>query len=283
MKKILFGCVLALLAVTAGLFGQSQLITDSLTQIDSTIQAMPEHKICGHRRHHKFGPRPHFEISEGNSLNWSGYVAATNLSHPVKGSVSAVIGSWIVPHLSSSSHPTYSSIWVGIDGFSNATVEQIGTEQDWYSGGQHNFAWFEMYPSGLYEIVGFPVNVNDHMAAEVVYEGNGVFSMTIVNYTHNVYTVIPTSYTTSLTAQRSSAEWIVEAPSSSSGVLPLAHFGTAALSSCEAEINGVVGAINNGHWANEPLTMVTQNGIVKAVPSNLGSGGTSFTVSWEHE
>src|SRR5205823_5527538 len=80
------------------------------------------------------------------STNWSGYSSFTSLQHPATGSVTSVIGSWTIPTLSPSTQTTFSSAWVGIDGFSDQTVEQIGTEQDWYNGKQVNYAWFEMYP-----------------------------------------------------------------------------------------------------------------------------------------
>ena len=47
----------------------------------------------------------------------------------------------------SGSGPTYSSVWVGIDGYSSNTVEQIGTEQDVSANGKTSYyAWYEMYP-----------------------------------------------------------------------------------------------------------------------------------------
>src|SRR5690348_12236358 len=60
------------------------------------------------------------------STNWSGY-AVTGPN----GSVSSVQGSWIVPSVTCAKHSaTYSSYWVGIDGFSSGTVEQTGTDSD---------------------------------------------------------------------------------------------------------------------------------------------------------
>lgn len=227
---------------------------------------------------------PHIPIADasGTSQNWSGYAALTNLSHPQKNVVTAVDGSWIVPTLSSASHTTYCSLWVGIDGYSDSTVEQIGTESDWSNGHQQNYAWFEMYPNYSYEITGFPVRPGDVISASVVYEGNGIFVLTMANSTAGVHTTIPTSYTTSHTAQRSSAEWILEAPYSG-GILPLSHFNTAHFNNCTATINGVTGAINNSHWVDDQLTMVTSNGTVKAATSALSSNGESFTVVWHHE
>ena len=139
-----------------------------------------------------------------------------------------------------------------------------------------------MYPNFSYEIVGFPANPGNHISASVVYQGNGVFVLSIANLTAGVHTTIPTSYTKSKTAQRSSAEWILEAPYSG-GILPLSHFGTANFSSCTATINNIHGAINNAHWVDDVLTMVTAAGAPKAVPSSLTANGQAFSVVWRHE
>jgi hypothetical protein len=104
----------------------------------------------------------------------------------------------------------------------------------------------------------------------------------MVNDTRRVSVTIPTSYTISHTAQRSSAEWIAEAPYSN-GILPLSHFGTAHFSNCVATINGVQGAINYHVDKDDALTMITANGAPKAVPSALSANGQAFTVTWDHE
>ena len=139
-----------------------------------------------------------------------------------------------------------------------------------------------MYPKGSYQIVGFPVNVSDVISAEVKYTGSNTFQLTIVNHTHNVYSVVPSSYTKSSTALRNSAEWIVEAPFSNQ-VLPLADFGIVSLNNCTATINGTKGPINSSHWANDPLTMATKGGVIKSLPSSLASGGESFSTTWKHQ
>jgi len=225
---------------------------------------------------------PHVHVKESASLNWAGYAVVTSLSSPANNAVTSVSGTWQVPTISRSSGTTYSSLWVGMDGYSSSTVEQIGTEHNWANGKQQNYVWFEMYPQYPYEIVGFPLSVGDSISASVVYKGNNVFQMTIVNNTRNVAFVVPTSYTTSALAKRSSAEWIAEAPYSSS-VLPLADFHTITFSNCMATINGINGAINNPVWKFDPLTMITNNGAVKALISTLTSNGKGFSVTWNHQ
>jgi len=233
---------------------------------------------------------PHIRNRNGTSSNWGGYAAATSLASPQRNSVSAVRGSWTIPAVSSSgSSSTYSSFWVGIDGYSDGTVEQIGTEQDWTPSGQQNYVWFEMYPHGGYEITGFPIEAGDEFGAGVTYIGGGTFILGITNFTRGTAYTVPTRYTQMKRAQRSSAEWIVEAPYSG-GVLPLADFGKAAFSHCTATVNGTSGPINNtGYWQDDPISMESTAGVLKARPSALtdstssGTTTSAFTIQWYHE
>jgi hypothetical protein len=223
---------------------------------------------------------PNHKLKNGVSTNWSGYAAETNLSKPLSGSVSDVKGQWTVPSVAcdvSTGH-TYSSAWVGIDGYSNGTVEQVGTEQDCNFGSPVNYAWYEMYPK-------YPVRITmsarpgDVMSAEVHYNGNNKFVLTINNLTLNQ----AFSTTQKASAKRQSAEWVVEAPSSTGGVLPLANFATAYFTNASATINGVAGPISSGAWTYDPITMADASGTTKATPSALDTTGQAFSVTWNHQ
>jgi hypothetical protein len=231
--------------------------------------------------HHRQTGAPHLRIAEGTSANWSGYAAQSTGGSGVAGSVTDVQGSWIVPTVTGKKRTTtYSSCWVGIDGYSDGTVEQLGTESDWTSRGQQNYAWFEMYPAGGYKINGFPVVAGDKISAEVAYLGNNVYQLTIVNETHPASFVVPSSYTTTSSGLRTSAEWIAEAPSSFGGVLPLANFGTVKFSNCQATLSGVTGPINTAGFF-DPLTMIDPKGGT-ATPSGITdtASTSSFTVTY---
>ncbi len=201
------------------------------------------------------------------STNWSGY-ATTGTTY------TDVQGSWVQPTATCARRQTsYSSFWVGIDGDTTNSVEQTGTDADCSRGTPTYYAWYEMYPA-------FPVNLSgtvrpgDSMTAEVKYNGSGSFTLSIKNNTRGwTFSVNKTS----TTAARGSAEWIAEAPSSSSGVLPLANFGTMSFTNSTA--NGV--SISSNPNPDE-LVMETSGGTVKAQPSALGSGGNSFSVTWHH-
>jgi Peptidase A4 family len=209
-----------------------------------------------------------------DSTNWSGYAIESNLSSPAAKVVTDVRGSWFVPPVTSSPSG-YSSVWVGIDGYASSTVEQVGTEQD--SSGSY-YAWYEMYPRSSHYI--HQVYPGDAISAEVLYQGNNFYRLTITDST----TDHAFSYSTrqKVNAQRMSAEWVVEAPSSFGGVLPLANFGTAKITNAQATLGGVTGSISdppNPTWQYDPMTMVTASG-VKALPSVLSADGSSFSVAW---
>lgn len=235
-------------------------------------------------RHHA----PRFRNSEGTASNWGGYAVQTSLASPQKHVVSAVHGSWVIPKVSpSASADTYSALWVGIDGYSDNSVEQLGTEQDWTPRGQTNYVWFEMYPHASFLIPDFPIEPGDKFSASVNYASGGLFILSITNETKSVAYTVPPRYTKMKTAGRESAEWIVEAPFSG-GVLPLADFGTVSFSSCSVTLNGIAGAINNPNWQYDNIIMASDR-IVKARPSSLRDSTvrdvttSAFSARWYHE
>jgi len=226
------------------------------------------------------------------STNWSGY-AVTGAT----GSVTSASGSWIVPTVTGS-NGQYAAFWVGIDGYNSATVEQTGilaqvtsnrrTSQTTY------YAWYEFYPlESIIEITtatspsGTPATVKpgDTIFASVTYS-SPTFTLTINDKTEG-WTFTTTGSQSGAT--ESSAEWIVEAPSSYFGVLPLANFGTAVFGAdntgvtgtCDATIGGASGAINSFGSSVVQINMVTNRGTLKDSTSALSSDGTSFSVTWK--
>src|SRR2546426_3100607 len=209
------------------------------------------------------------------STNWSGYAVTGSSS-----SVSIAKGSWTVPAIQGSCPSTnqYSSFWVGIDGFNSGTVEQTGTDSDCQNGAPTYYAWFEFYPHPSFLINGMTITPGDHITAQASFSGRS-FTVTITDTTAGA------SFSTSSrvrSAQRSSAEWIAEAPSSSGGVLPLADFGTVSFSADTATLNGGTGTIGSFGSNVQVITMVSNSGAVKAQPSSLsGTNGDSFSVMWK--
>ena len=202
-------------------------------------------------------------ITHSTSTNWSGYA--------VTGSrFTSVSSSWTEPTVTCSA-TAYSSFWVGLDGDTSSTVEQTGTDADCSGRTPQYYAWYEMYPK-------FPVNFSspvkpgDKLSASVTTNGSGNFTLTISDSTQKWSQTISAKLKS---AKLASAEVIAEAPSSSSGVLPLANFGTVGFSGASA--NGVLLTSTTPHI--DPITM-SSGSTVKAQPSSISSG--AFSVAWKH-
>ena len=223
-------------------------------------------------------------ITVEQSTNWSGYAVEGT-------SFTKALGSWTVPTVNCSTTPnTYSSFWVGIDGWTSSTVEQTGTDSDCSGKKASYYAWYEFYPNPSILISSVPVSPGNHISASVTYSGSS-FTITLTN----VSTGKSYSKSSSVrSAKRTSAEWIAEAPccTRSGGILPLADFGTVDFgqdytgvnSTNDATASGVSGAI--GAFGNNIFESIMVNGSTgadEAVPSALTSDGSSFSVTWDSE
>jgi hypothetical protein len=239
--------------------------------------------------------------SAGISSNWSGYVAATNLAAPQANSVSSVYGTWVVPRVTGpSTGSTLSNAWVGIDGgvLGNNTVEQIGTEQDVVNGTPVYYAWWEMFSKGLKQpeqhITSMTIMPGDVITASVNYISSDIsrthanqFDLSIFDYrpSNNSVSSFSTYQTSSQTqsplAQRSTAEWIVEAPTVGNNVASLANLGLVTFTAASATINGVWGPINASGRQSQAINMTsdgTSTGTILDRTSILYNSGTTFVV-----
>jgi len=75
----------------------------------------------------------------------------------------------------------------------------------------------------------------------------------------------------------SSAEWIAEAPSGSSGVYPLSDFGGWTESGATVKAGSASGVISS--FTDDELTMINSSGATKAQPGALNSSGDGFGVT----
>jgi hypothetical protein len=198
------------------------------------------------------------------TVNWAGYATAG-----APGAFRQVSASWSQPSVTcATGENSHASFWVGLDGYNSRTVEQIGTDSDCVNGSPSYYAWYELYPKKVV-LVSPGVTAGQTINASVSV-ANGTFTLTLNG----------TSFTqVSRRAALSSAEVIVEAPSSNhgpSGTLSLAHF--------TPPISFSAAAVNAGKLSSvSPDEVVMATGTtVKAQPSPLGGDGQSFTVTWEH-
>ncbi|CAM9695182.1 unnamed protein product, partial [Phaeothamnion confervicola] len=211
------------------------------------------------------------------STNWSGYAVTA-----AAGAVTVVSGEWTVPTVTGTgAGTTYSSVWVGIDGYNSTSVEQTGIEADVVNGVARYYAWYEMYPNASVR-VNLPVHAGDTITASVTYSAaTGLFTMSLKDLSDPAGSNSFSISRSGPALQRSSAEWVVEAPSSNTGVLPLANFGSVTFTNASATIGAATGPINGSAWAGSAtaINMVSASGKLEASTSALNATGTGFTVT----
>ena len=264
-----------------------------------------------------------FGISGSESLNWAGYaVTGANVTNvtgsfnvpslsavagassggvhvpnsPVGKTIAAQNGPVNKPgngnggHAGGSSSTSYAAFWAGIDGYNSNTVEQAGVLMEVQNSVVSYSVWYEFYPAAPVYASWTP-SPGDHVTVYVNYTAsNGTFVATVVDSTLGKSYVSP--YTAVSGAQRSSAEWIAEAPSSARSILPLADFGTVyfgldstgAQNTNYATVSGEYGSIGtlSGSFSVYSINMVKRNGSLEAQTSPLSTDGTSFYVTWKN-
>jgi hypothetical protein len=161
--------------------------------------------------------------------NWSGY-SETGTGY------TGVSGTWTVPAVAATSSATYSSAWIGVDGFNNSDLIQTGTEEDYYSGAAHYNAWWEILPAAETPLPGSDVvKPGDAMTASIYKtstqsggSGHGRFRggsepVWVINIAD---TTQHWSFQTSQTynGPGTSAEWVMEAPEVGGRIATLAHY-----------------------------------------------------------
>lgn len=198
-----------------------------------------------------------------SSSNWSGY-AITG------GTYTSITGSWKVAAVSQSSRQTFSSTWIGIDGFNDSNLIQTGTEADYYSGSAHYNAWWEILPAAETPISTITVHANDVMSASIQRVSGSAWTITIVDTTTGQKFFTNKAYSGPL----SSAEWIEEAPSVGGRIATLAHYASPV-----AIDPGTVNGANPGFTSSESGVMV-QHFAQVSTPSAPDSESDGFAMAY---
>ena len=216
-----------------------------------------------------------------SSSNWAGYVAAP-------GTFTSVSATWTVPTASCTSASTYSSVWVGIDGYQSPSVEQDGTEADCANGVVSYNAWYEMYGNTNPQCNCYSsVPVNNRVAAGDVVTGtvqelSGTWKMTLSDATQG-WTFSTTASSPTPVPAQSSAEWIFERPelcstsscSSTTLTTLTAQSPVVFTNATAATASSSPSAISA--FSSVALQMVDSSTPL-ATPSILDPSGTSFSV-----
>jgi hypothetical protein len=202
--------------------------------------------------------------SQVTSTNWSGFAVSGG-----DGAYHSVSASWIEPTVKCTTGNRYSAFWVGLDGFSSQSVEQAGTAADCAGKTAKYSGWYEMFPAAP---VYFRTKVRpgDHLSASVTFSGTDTYRLVLKDSTRGWSHTITRS---EAGLDRSSAEVITEAPSTASGVLRLADFGTVNFTAAKANGKNMV-KLNR-----TKIVMVDSSGLAKDSTSPVNSTG-AFHNTW---
>jgi hypothetical protein len=200
------------------------------------------------------------------SRNWAGYDASG-------GSFTGVSATWSVPQFAPDSPAGADAIWVGIGGVNGADLIQAGTQETVSGRGTTEYqAWVEMLPQAS-RPVPLSINAGDSITVSLQEQASGNWLVVFMNNTSGKSYQLTVPYASS----RSSAEWVVEAPSARRGrVLPLDTFGSVSFTQATTVENGKTLTIAQA--GGHPITMIGQRGRQLARPSPLDPDGASFNV-----
>jgi len=180
-------------------------------------------------------------VTADQSYNWSGYADTESGTK----SVSGVTGSWVMPAVTCPTAPYQNSDaflanWIGVDGFTNGTVEQLGSGAQCYEGVTYYYVWYEMYPANTVE-EGTTACINDNVncpqpgdrltaSIKVTPAGSGEnnYTVSLVDLTHQDESFSTTQQCATDVCADANAEWIVERPATEIDniiqILPAADF-----------------------------------------------------------
>ncbi len=210
-------------------------------------------------------PAPSTPASQTSvSRNWSGYAATS-------GTFTGVTGTWTVPKSQSTGGLSSGVTWVGIGGVRSRDLIQAGTmETSDRSGGMRYDAWIETLPKAS-RPVPFAVRPGDSVTVSISEQGADHWLIDFNNRTTGEEYQATVQYASS----RSSAEWVVEAPSAGRRILPIDDFGTVQFSGGFAVENGK--SVTIAEAGAKPITMAAGGGAT-VTPSILTPDGQGFAV-----
>jgi hypothetical protein len=215
--------------------------------------------------------------TQASDVNWAGYADTSGTD----GTFTNVSGSWAVPKLTCTKEDRITSDWVGLDGFSSATVEQDGTASQCFEGTPVYYSWYEMYPAGTVE-VGASVAAGDKISASVARSGSS-YTVRLTDSTHTADSFTRTASCPASTCLDTSAEWIAERPAfTTTGIVPEAQFSPVKFSGASETAGGRTSTISGYSGTNYAITCLDSTGTYDIVATSGLTGGNAFTSTWKN-
>jgi hypothetical protein len=214
-------------------------------------------------------------VTAFGSFNWSGYADTATKAQ----TFTKVSGAWTTPSVTCTAEDQITSDWVGLDGFTSGTVEQLGTISWCFQHTPTYFTWYEMFPAGTVE-VGTALKPGDKITASVTRTGTSyVLKLTDATTAGNNISV--TKSCALATCKDTSAEWISERPSFSIGMVPQAHYNAFKITSGSVTANGKTTTIGAGPGVNA-ITMIDATQTYNLNTVSALTGGNAFSTTWKN-
>jgi hypothetical protein len=217
------------------------------------------------------------------SGNWSGYIALPKTGSGGSKAFKHVSAAYSVPSVNCSvTNYAFSYHWVGLDGWTDGTVEQDGVGSFCVNGSPDYFAWYEMFPAG--PTMEFSVNPGDAITSSVTYRGSGKYTLALTDQTSGQS--FDVSQTCASTCSNSSAEVITEgytsAPYDGTADFGAEHYDTAVVQGG----GGASGGLTSTHWNTvESIAVGGTTGDMDTEPGPLfkATGESAFAINWLQE
>ncbi len=249
------------------------LVTGSLA-VTGPAMATAEHHVPGSAVSQLVQPGGPFHATPGThtvmagghrisySTNWSGYAV-------IGGTFSTATASWTQNAITCTSGDgqTDMSPWVGLDGFSNNTVEQTGSSGDCSGATRSYYAWYEMFPRGV-RVISKPVKPGDQFTATVTHTGGTNYRLVLKDLIQGW----TNSVTRSLNAKNASAEAVME-----KAAPHLTKFGTDPFTGFTVDGQPI------GSYTGSPYTIEQMEIKVSGTLCDSASGlsnNENFTTTW---
>lgn len=216
--------------------------------------------------------RPNRATATATTNNWSGLATS--------GSFQGIAGQWVVPSVQATAANKYSCTWIGLDGFTNSSLIQTGTEEDSVGGHTRFYAWLETLPATQTPIV----YTNGSLVP--VGPGDSMWSYIYKTATANVWAIYlqditrgwSLSTTVTYATPGANVEWIHEATTENGKLVPPPVFGTVTFTNLQVEESGTW--YYTGLNSRSEVYMV-QNGVRYATPgAPVGANPQQFSITY---
>jgi hypothetical protein len=265
------GRALASAGLFAGLVSAAAPVASSAPVVGTSQLLAALHVGAPNRPIHTNRPRV-VGLNQVSSSNWSGYADDSSSGNTYR----KVSANWKQPTVTCirSTDQEIAVFWVGIDGYSDATVEQDGTLAFCNFGVLTYYDWWEMYPTNGIQTV-HTISAGDSMSSVVTFTA-GSYKLTVTDHTNPAASFSITRSCGS--CANGSAEWIAERPSSGGSLFVLPKFTTWRVSRASVASGSTTGTIST--FPDDAITMINRSHQNLVTVSALNTAGNGFSATW---